>query len=125
MRISDWSSDVCSSGLADIAAARLVVADGLAALRDLRAMDEDAFLPVRRPRGIVAGDDAVLAGDVDAAEKAADRVGHRLAALFVDVEDRDLLPPGHQRPCARTADAGGTAGADPPPLPPLTEERPV
>src|SRR3546814_2089713 len=60
-------------------------------------MDEDAFLPVRRPRGIVAGDDAVLAGDVDAAEKAADRVGHRLAALFVDVEDRDLHPRGRQR----------------------------
>src|SRR3546814_8323333 len=75
-------------------------------------MDEDAFLPVRRPRGIVAGDYAVLAGDVDAAEKAADRVGHRLAALFVDVEDRDLHPRGRQRLCARTAEAGGTAGDD-------------
>src|SRR3546814_19881410 len=62
MRISDWSSDVCSSDL----------------------------LPVRGAGGFIARDDAILAGDVDLAKNPADRVGDRPTTVRIDVEDRDL-----------------------------------
>src|SRR3546814_1559938 len=77
MRISDWSSDVCSSDL----------------------------LPVRGAGGFIARDDAILAGDVDLAKNPADRVGDRPTTVRIDVEDRDLHSRRRERLGARAAEA--------------------
>src|SRR3546814_7086478 len=82
MRISDWSSDVCSSDL----------------------------LPVRGAGGFIARDDAILAGDVDLAKNPADRVGDRPTTVRIDVEDRDLHSRRRERLGARAAEARRPAG---------------
>jgi hypothetical protein len=53
-------------------------------------VDDDALLPMRGAGLFVAGQNAVLAHDVDLAEQPADLLGDRLARFLVEVEDRNL-----------------------------------
>ena len=53
-------------------------------------MHDDPFLPMRCTRLRKSGNHGFFAGDIDIAEKCSDRIGHLLAQLRIQVEDRDL-----------------------------------
>src|SRR3546814_20443815 len=81
LRMSDWSSDVCSSDLDDVPAALAhhVVVDGVGAVENALQVDVDA--PIPRVRGLIVigeegeGHDArVVHEDVDSAVLLADAV---------------------------------------------------
>src|SRR3546814_7894459 len=113
MRISDWSSDVCSSDLLGDAAERtdevdlddpverieremldaavfLRAARGLDRVAGARAVDEDAFLAVRFACFREGGVDRCVVGDVALAKDAAEFGRDREALFFLQVEDHEL-----------------------------------
>ena len=92
-----------SGELADLAA-RLVAADGLEGVAYAGAVDQDAFLAVRRACSREAGIDLVVRADIDLAEDSADLGGDRLALLGVHVEQCD--------PGARRRERAGSCGAE-------------
>jgi len=65
---------------------------GLGRVAGAGAVDQDAFLPVRRACRYEARVDRFVAGDVDGAEHPADVGGDGFALGRVHVEDRDLDP---------------------------------
>src|SRR5215213_7379197 len=77
--------------------------------RDAGAVDQDALDAMRATRLLKRSFDGSLIGDVRSAEQTADRVGARLAAVFVLVEDRHPDALGGQHPRRRRAEAGRAA----------------
>jgi hypothetical protein len=57
---------------------------------DTGAANQDALLAVGLAGGFKPGGDAVVAGDIDLAERGAELLGGGFAAIFIAIEDRDL-----------------------------------
>src|SRR3546814_3123978 len=97
MRISDWSSDVCSSDLIDGAIGDLEIRDVALALADdgrqaaqaARRIGDHQMQPPDMDVGILG---CLLPGHV---EPALGRIGEALQSLAVDGMDGDALAGGH------------------------------
>src|ERR1700691_992362 len=91
-----------------LAAAR----DGLGRAADAGTIDQDALLPDRRARFGEGGIDLRARGHVCEAEDAAELLGQRGAALFIEIENADPDPMRGEQPGGRLAEAGRAAGDD-------------